>query len=152
MVCRFELPKSMLNPCHDGICYITNIKNGRKFGDFIEKTLVCNESAHIVINNICDEYYYTSSSEEYKNNEESIVQRPPNKVSIYDPMFTRHHTQFVQNEKPHVSIVRSNSSLPTIGQTHAYCNDNSNDDVKAPDLKPITWAGKAKRRVITCVI
>jgi hypothetical protein len=70
MVCRFELPKSMFNDCHDGICYIANIKNGRKFGDFIEKTLLCNESAHNVINNICDEYNYTSSSEEYKNNEE----------------------------------------------------------------------------------
>lgn len=67
MGCRFELPKSMFNDCHDGICYITNIKNGRKFGDFIEKTLICNESAHNVINNICDEYDYEPSSEEYKD-------------------------------------------------------------------------------------
>ena len=46
----------MFNDCHDGICYITNIKNGKKFGEFIEKTLICNKSADNVINNICDEY------------------------------------------------------------------------------------------------
>lgn len=64
MVYIFELPKYMFKDCHGGVCYITNIKNGRKFDDFIEKTLICNESAHNVINNICDEYDYTSSSEE----------------------------------------------------------------------------------------
>jgi len=69
MVCKFELPKYMFNDCDDGICYIINVKNGRKFGNFIEKTLVCNESAHEVINNICDEYDFQACSIEFNGKE-----------------------------------------------------------------------------------
>ena len=57
---KFDLPKSMFNNCDGGVSYIANLYNmqekGRKFGNFYEKTLICNKNAHDAINAVCSYY------------------------------------------------------------------------------------------------
>ena len=77
---KFDLPKSMFNDCDGGVCYIVNLYNmqekGRKFGNFYEKTLICNKNAHDAINAVCSYYDFEPASENYNdnnNNEELYI-------------------------------------------------------------------------------
>ena len=68
---KFVLHNAHGFDCDHGECYIANLYNmsekGRKFGNFNEKTLICNETAHDAINLVCYNYGFEPGSKIYDN-------------------------------------------------------------------------------------
>ena len=60
---EFPLPNIISNNYNNTKCYIIKVPNGRKFGEFLEKTIVCNLSGKNAIDNYCKSSGFTVSSE-----------------------------------------------------------------------------------------
>lgn len=98
---KFDLPKTMFNECENGVCYIANLYNmkeeGRKFGNFYEKTLICNKNAHDAINDVCEDYGFEPGIEPYNKTQEElyIYTKLPVKILI-NLMLTLDNDKVVQ--------------------------------------------------------
>jgi len=62
----------------DNVCYVGPVPNGRMFGQFKEKNLVCNESAQKAINRLCDTRGFEYGWSKYQGNAQfQILSKTP---------------------------------------------------------------------------
>ena len=110
------------------MCQVVPVPSGRKFGPFVEKTLVCDPAARQAIDHLCAQGGFTQAWAETGSNEKFTMTKIPAIIPIKLMLeLGSEHEDIVVSIRGAYSISMEPDSKSSIGRTISQCCESRED-------------------------